>query len=345
MLLAPGAWVEIVRALPSVVEAELTALGLQHIVNITIRNRLHRPGSQQILVREVHMVVHAIGLSNLRGYPVLRGPRTIPRRVGLLQFVGRLPVCNPLRQVAAQACAVRNAVGLCTCQPKVGRHVPLRRGADKVVSISRPHRGPVQHGLHAYFPELRQDLHRPLQVWHQALHIALEEEIGVLVGHACLPPLRRGELHGLRVLVGTQQDPIAFVTHVEGALQVPEHWQLVAVLVVILLHFRDGLRDAVLMLQHHRRHADASHGTNFVAPEPGCIDHEVCYRPLFFTCSSACNDLPLLAGEQVEGHHLRFLLDDAAEAFSSVRKGVCDTAWVDVTIALCQNTSIDPAVV
>ena len=31
------------------------------------------------------------------------------------------------------------------------------------------------------------------------------------------------------------QDPIAFVTHVEGALQVPEHWQLVAVLVVILL--------------------------------------------------------------------------------------------------------------
>ena len=40
--------------------------------------------------------------------------------------------------------------GLCTCQPKVGRHVPLRRGADKVVSISRPHRGPVQHGLHAF---------------------------------------------------------------------------------------------------------------------------------------------------------------------------------------------------
>ena len=31
----------------------------------------------------------------------------------------------------------------------------------------------------AYFPKLRQDLHRPLQVRHQALHIALKEEVRV----------------------------------------------------------------------------------------------------------------------------------------------------------------------
>lgn len=39
------------------------------------------PSSQEVLIGEVHMIIHPIGLSNLCGHPIFGGPGTIPSRV------------------------------------------------------------------------------------------------------------------------------------------------------------------------------------------------------------------------------------------------------------------------
>ena len=55
-------------------------------------------------------------------------------------LVGRLPVCNPLRQVAAQACAVRNAVGPARSHTQWARNLDIE-AAWNLHSFGRPSPG------------------------------------------------------------------------------------------------------------------------------------------------------------------------------------------------------------
>mmetsp|Transcript_22611 Transcript_22611/g.52719 ORF Transcript_22611/g.52719 Transcript_22611/m.52719 type:complete len:209 (+) Transcript_22611:983-1609(+) len=130
---------EKVRALPTMMKAKLATLRLQDSVDGLVLE-VSGPSSHCILVGVVHVVVHPISFLHLLTYPRLGGPSTIPGWVCFSELVRWLPCHNPLRQVSAQASAVRNTIRLCTCKPIVGRYVPLSTRPNQMIAISRPAR-------------------------------------------------------------------------------------------------------------------------------------------------------------------------------------------------------------
>mmetsp|Transcript_114056 Transcript_114056/g.323501 ORF Transcript_114056/g.323501 Transcript_114056/m.323501 type:complete len:502 (-) Transcript_114056:7-1512(-) len=324
-------------------EAELSALVPQDLVDAGVGHGLHGAPGEQVLVREVRVVVHAVGLLDLRGHPILGGPRAVPAGVCLLELVRRLPNIYPVRKVSGQPFAVGDAVRLRARHPEVRRPVPLRCGPDEMIAVRWPHRGAVEHGLHAHLADLREDLHSTLQVRHEPVRLPVEEVVVVLHRHAFLAPRSRGQLH--LALVGPDEDAVPLVAQVERAFQVAEDWQLVAVLLVVGLDFADGLSDEVLVLQHHGGRVHARHPAHHVAPEASGVHHEVGHGAVLLALRGPRDHLPALVRKEVEADHLRLLLDDAAESLGPVCEGVRHAGRVDMPIARRQEPAVDSSTV
>merc|ERR1719188_1643027 len=105
-MLSNGGRVEIVGAFPTVMEAELAAALLELGINVGVGQRPHWAPRGQVLVGEVRVIVHAIGLRDLGRHPVLGSPWPVARGIRLLQFVWRFSLYDPVRKIAGEAVAV-----------------------------------------------------------------------------------------------------------------------------------------------------------------------------------------------------------------------------------------------
>mmetsp|Transcript_23246 Transcript_23246/g.73149 ORF Transcript_23246/g.73149 Transcript_23246/m.73149 type:complete len:742 (-) Transcript_23246:50-2275(-) len=334
-----GLRVEPVGRLPAVREAELRASALEHLDDVLLGPLLvdDRPGAGPVLVEVGNDVVPSVRLLHLVPDPRGRGPLAETRGVGLRELVGGLSVLHPVHDVAREPGGVRDAVGLRARVPVVGLLVGR---PDEVVAVRGPAGGTVQDGLDAGRLDGRHEARRRLHAVHEPVDVALEEPVRELGGHRALP-LRGRQLHDVLALVRADEDPVALVSQVVGALEVAQDRQLMPVLLVVGLDLRDGLRDHVLVLENDRRRVNAGEASYALCPEPSAVDHPPRADNVGLTAGGAHGDLPGAVRHALHPDDLRVLVDAAAEFFGLAREGLRHGGGVNVAIALGVERSED----
>mmetsp|Transcript_33627 Transcript_33627/g.106775 ORF Transcript_33627/g.106775 Transcript_33627/m.106775 type:complete len:708 (+) Transcript_33627:833-2956(+) len=327
-----GRGVEPAGRLPAVGEAELSASCAEHGDNVVLGaiRVHHRPGTGPVLIEVGSGVVPAVGLFDLLAHPGRRGPGAVARGVRLRELVGRLALEHPVHDVAREPGRMGDAVGLRTSVPVVPL---LVRRAHEVVAVRRPARRPVQHRLDAHGLDRRHEARGRLHAVHEAVDVALEEPVGELRWHGALP-LRGGQLHDVLVLVRADKDAVALVAEVVGALEVPQHGQLVPVLLVVGLHLGHGLGDDVLVLQHHGWRVHAREAADALGPEAGAVHHPARAHNVGLPAAGLDGDLPRAVRQALQAHNLAVLVDPAAHGLSLAREGLRHRRRVDVAVAL-----------
>merc|ERR1719424_2331063 len=159
--------------------------------------------------------------------------------------------------------------------------------------------------------------------------------------HRALPILRY-KLDCILILVRSNEDTIALIAQIVGALKVSKDRQLDTMLLVIGLHLWHGLCDNILMLQDYARCLHASELTDTLAPQACCIDDTVCHNNMVFlfgvAFGSQCH-LPLSIRHGLHPNYLCMLIDFAAKVSALACKCLRYRGGAYVAISLCVQGS------
>mmetsp|Transcript_35676 Transcript_35676/g.63484 ORF Transcript_35676/g.63484 Transcript_35676/m.63484 type:complete len:283 (+) Transcript_35676:1633-2481(+) len=212
----------------------------------------------------------------------------------------------------------------------------LIRWAYQMVAICWPACGPIQNCLDAYGLDGWDEVECIFHAVHETLNVALKQMVCELWRHLPVPVVGH-ELSQVLVLIGTNQHAISLIAQVVRALQIPENWQLVPVLLMVLFYLWHRLCNHILVLQDNSGRVHSSHFTDASCPKPSAVDDPLCVNDVRLS-SGDHRDLPRAVGQALQTSHFSVLVDFSTHFSGFRRKGLRHRGGIYVAVALCPKT-------